>query len=99
MPGQSQNPTQPRRDIIVIGVILLGNRDDGTAGLFSIKRRGGLAVVQDPKDAIYDGMPSSAVAAMKIDHVLPLAQIPELLVQTTSDPGPGTSAGGGGGPE
>jgi two-component system chemotaxis response regulator CheB len=83
----------------VVGVILSGNLDDGTAGLFSIKRRGGLAVVQDPKDAIYDGMPSSAVAAMKIDHVLPLAQIPELLVQTTSDPGPGTSAGDGGGPE
>src|SRR4051794_35588868 len=31
-----------------IGVILSGNLSDGTVGLYEIKRRGGIAIVQDP---------------------------------------------------
>ena len=65
----------------VVGVILTGGLNDGTAGLFEIKRRGGLAVVQDPADAISPGMPRSALRHVVVDHCLPLRNIPALLAE------------------
>jgi two-component system chemotaxis response regulator CheB len=63
-----------------IGVILSGSLDDGTAGLLAIKRVGGMAVVQSPEDALYSGMPQSALENVDdIDFVVPLAEIPEAL--------------------
>jgi two-component system chemotaxis response regulator CheB len=62
----------------VIGVILSGSLDDGTAGLWEIKRRGGIAVVQDPKEAIHSGMPCSALANVEVDHVVRLSEMAEL---------------------
>jgi two-component system chemotaxis response regulator CheB len=62
------------------GVILSGTRDDGTAGLAEIKRRGGIALVQDPDEAEYSAMPSNARAGADVDAVLPAAAIaPELV--------------------
>jgi two-component system chemotaxis response regulator CheB len=65
----------------VLGVVLTGNLNDGTAGLMEIKRRGGIAVAQDPSDAANPGMPSSAVGHVALDYCLPLAEIPQLLIE------------------
>jgi two-component system chemotaxis response regulator CheB len=59
----------------VIGVILSGTRDDGAAGLAVIKACGGAAVVQDPKEALYAGMPSNAIAHVNVDAVVPSSRI------------------------
>ena len=63
----------------VLGVVLTGLLNDGTAGLRAIKRCGGLAVVQDPGDAACDQMPRSAIRHVSVDHVLPLDKIPAAL--------------------
>ncbi len=63
----------------VIGVVLTGYLDDGTAGLSAIKRCGGICVVQDPADAAYPDMPRNALEQVKVDHVVPVAQMGGLL--------------------
>lgn len=63
----------------VIGVILTGMLDDGTAGLWEIKMRGGITIVQDPGDAQYPSMPSSALDDVKVDYQADLAHLGELL--------------------
>ncbi len=64
-----------------ICVILTGTGSDGTLGLKEVKGRGGLAIVQDPKEAAYDGMPQSAIATGLVDFVLPLARMPEVILR------------------
>jgi two-component system, chemotaxis family, protein-glutamate methylesterase/glutaminase len=70
----------------VMGVVLTGNLDDGTAGLAVVKRHGGLAVVQDPENADYPSMPTSAIANVDVDYVLPLAGIAPLLAELVREP-------------
>ena len=65
----------------VTGVVLTGYFDDGTAGLNSVKTHGGIAIVQDPEEALAPGMPRSALRNVKVDHCVPLAEIGPLLVQ------------------
>jgi two-component system chemotaxis response regulator CheB len=65
-------------------VVLTGNLDDGSAGLWAIKEAGGVAIVQDPDDAMYPSMPKCAIASVKVDHVASLSDIPPLLVKMTS---------------
>ena len=59
----------------VIGIILTGANEDGAAGLAAVKRRGGVAVIQDPRDALRRTMPEAAIAATAADAVLPLEEI------------------------
>jgi two-component system chemotaxis response regulator CheB len=70
----------------VVGVVLSGMLDDGTLGLIEIKARGGVAVVQRPDDALFPGMPTSAVQNAEPDYVLPAAEIPALLQRLVQEP-------------
>ncbi len=68
----------------VIGVLLSGTLDDGTAGLYAIKDSGGITIVQDPEEAIAPGMPRNALKHVQIDYCLPTQEIASLLIQLTS---------------
>ena len=63
----------------VIGIVLSGALDDGTAGLAAIKGQGGLAIVQDPDDALVDAMPRSALENVDVDHVLSITELGKVL--------------------
>ena len=73
----------------VIGVILSGQLDDGSAGLLAIKECGGRAIVQDPAGAIEPSMPRSALAQVDADLVLPLAGIAPALAGMVGAEPPG----------
>jgi two-component system chemotaxis response regulator CheB len=75
----------------VVGVILSGVLDDGTEGLALVKRHGGVAVVQRPDDAEHDGMPTSALEQIDVDHSLPAADIGPLLARLADEVVPGTA--------
>lgn len=65
----------------VIGIILSGALDDGTSGLWTIKRRGGVAIVQDPSDAEVPSMPENAIREVQVDKILPVAEMPGLIIK------------------
>src|SRR5262245_45187073 len=70
----------------VTGVILSGALADGTAGLWAIKDRGGLAVVQHPDEAQQASMPLSALQHVEIDYCVPTAELAPLLVELSHQP-------------
>lgn len=70
----------------VIGVVLSGALNDGTAGLRAIKLCGGLTVVQEPSEAPYPDMPLSALRYADIDHRVPVRDMGALLVHLVNEP-------------
>jgi len=64
-----------------VGIVLSGTQDDGTAGLAAIKAHGGRVLVQDPEEALYPGMPESAMAHLPLDGVLPVADLARWLAR------------------
>jgi two-component system chemotaxis response regulator CheB len=69
-----------------IGVVLSGLLGDGAAGLLALKQQGGVTVVQEPSDATFAEMPSTALQRANPDHVVPLERLPELLAKLVQQP-------------
>jgi two-component system chemotaxis response regulator CheB len=100
--GPTENRARPAVDALfrsaactfgsrVIGVLLSGDLNDGTAGLLAIRRCGGTAVVQAPRDSIVPGMPLSAIrhgADGRIVRVAEMADLLTCLVQEEAGPTP-----------
>jgi two-component system chemotaxis response regulator CheB len=63
----------------VIGVVLTGLLDDGTSGIWSVKRLGGLGIVQEPEDALYPSMPDNVLQHVEVDYQVPIAELAPLL--------------------
>ena len=64
-----------------VAVILSGSGTDGAVGIKDVKEAGGLLMVQDPRDAEYDGMPAAAVATGVVDAVLPVRELAQKLLE------------------
>jgi two-component system chemotaxis response regulator CheB len=71
-----------------IGVVLSGALDDGTSGLWSIKRFGGTAIIQDPHEARFPSMPRSALEHVEADYQIAAIEIGPLLARLVqAEPG------------
>ena len=68
----------------VVGVVLTGSNEDGALGLAAVRRRGGIAVVQDPGTAEKATMPAAALRVADPQEVAPLEEIAPLLVRLVS---------------
>ncbi|HEY9677681.1 MAG TPA: chemotaxis protein CheB [Drouetiella sp.] len=94
--GPRENRSRPSVDALfrtasfayhdrVIGIILSGALSDGTAGLLTIKHHGGTAIVQDPEEASFSGMPRSALDFVDVDHVLTVSDIAKKVIELTKN--------------
>jgi two-component system chemotaxis response regulator CheB len=75
----------------VVGVVLSGALDDGTAGLKMIRDNGGATIVQDPDEATYPSMPRSALEHEPLAEAVAIAGMAERiceLVDEQLDPRP-----------
>lgn len=70
----------------VIGIILSGMLDDGTVGLWAIKNRGGVTLVQEPSEALYASMPQSALRHVAVDYRVRVTEIGPLLARLVAEP-------------
>ena len=70
----------------VVGIVLTGLQNDGTSGLLAIKRCGGIAMVQDPTDALYSEMPLSALEHVEVDYCLPVIKMGAAVYRLSQEP-------------
>jgi two-component system chemotaxis response regulator CheB len=71
----------------VIGVLLTASSEDGAEGIAAINRAGGVTIVQHPEDAESDVAPRAAIVRSPVNHIVPLSDIPALLVALLSTTG------------
>ena len=97
--GPRENGHRPSIDVMfrsaalafgsrVTGVVLSGMLDDGTAGLWTIKRRRGLAMVQDPDEAEFPDMPRNAMDGVQVDQSLSVRDLGAALMRIATTPAP-----------
>ena len=67
-----------------ICIILSGMASDGTTGLKAVKSELGMVMVQDPKSAKFDGMPTNAIQTGLADYILPPEEMSEQLIKYTT---------------
>ena len=88
--GPEENRWRPSVDVLfrsaaaaydgcVTGIILTGLLDDGTSGMWAIKRSGGTCIVQDPNEAEYPDMPISVLNKMEVDYCVALSEMGAVL--------------------
>jgi two-component system chemotaxis response regulator CheB len=70
----------------VIAIVLSGTLDDGTAGLRLVQELGGTTIVQDPEDALYEGMPRSAIDHGVADYVVDVADMADVVCELLDTP-------------
>lgn len=70
----------------VIGIVLSGALNDGTSGLWAIKDRGGITLVQEPEDAQVPGMPLSALQNVDIDYRVSVSDMAAVLARLVNEP-------------
>jgi len=76
---------QITRDVS-IRIVLSGTGTDGTLGLRAVKAEGGMTMVQDEKDAEYNGMPKSAIDTGQVDYILPANKMAAQLMKYVKHP-------------
>ncbi|WBS00099.1 chemotaxis protein CheB [Pseudoduganella sp. SL102] len=97
--GPKESRSRPSIDVLfrsaavaygsrVIGVVLSGALDDGTAGLWAIKDRGGLAFAQDPQEASFSSMPESAIEHVQVDCVGSMHEIADRIIASVGSYAP-----------
>lgn len=97
--GPSENYFRPSIDVLfrsaafvygprVMGIILSGILDDGTAGLYTIQRFGGLTIVQDPEDAQFPYMPENVLQYVHVDYTVSIAEMLPLIRRLVEQPAP-----------
>lgn len=97
--GPKENGTRPAADPLFrsiartwgrcgVAVVLSGAMDDGAAGAVAVAHAGGFVLVQDPADALVDGMPSATIAGTTPDHVLPVTELALALGRIAGTPAP-----------
>jgi two-component system chemotaxis response regulator CheB len=63
-----------------IAVVLTGSGSDGKMGVKAIKKMGGTVIAQDEATSEFFGMPGAAIQSGNVDFILPLREIPAVLI-------------------
>jgi two-component system chemotaxis response regulator CheB len=97
--GPKENRFRPSIDVLfrsaaynygsrVIGIVLSGMLNDGTSGMWSVKHMGGICIVQDPDEALYESMPVNVLNEVEVDYTVPVVEMGSLLEELINENAP-----------